>query len=176
MFTQDRPVGWVDGPRPIRPTHNATHGSDAIRKYSDFMLHRRYGVKYFLQEGLKATRVIWKVWSPGPADASDHMGGKSPCSVSQTFFKCESQCLWYKTYRSGKGTREPSEPSLPSFDKGMGQIPMLYLQEEQDYMFTAAQLCTPRFLNVLSYRLEKESREPQIVESNYRAMWQHFEK
>lgn len=53
---------------------------------------------------------------------------------------------------------------------------MLYLQEEQDYMFTAAQLCTPRFLNVLSYRLEKESREPQIVESNYRAMCQHFEK
>lgn len=115
--------------------------------------------------------ISWASWCLWP-----HGGGKSPCSVNQTFFKCESQCLWYKTYRSGKGTREPSEPSLPSFDKGMGQIPMLYLQEEQDYMFTAAQLCTPRFLNVLSYRLEKESREPQIVESNYRAMCQHFEK
>lgn len=42
------------------------------------MLHRRDGVKYLLQEGLKATRVIWKVWSPGPADASDHMGENLP--------------------------------------------------------------------------------------------------
>lgn len=110
---------WVGGPRPV----NVAHGSDAIRKYSDFTLHRHYGVRFFSAgriednmgnlEGL----ISWAGWCIRPH------GGKSPCAVSQTFFKCESQCLWYETYRSGKGAREPSESSLPSFDKGMGKYP-----------------------------------------------------
>ena len=115
MFTLSFRTGqlheWA-GPGLLWQIHNARHGSDAIRKYSDFTLDRHYEI--FSPGRIKDNTglISWAGWCVWP-----HRG-KSHCSANQTFFKCESQCLWYETYQSGKGTRQPSEPSLPRFDKG----------------------------------------------------------
>lgn len=126
MFTLSFKTGqlyeWGGGPRPLRPTHNAAHGSHAVRKYLDFTLHRRYGVRYFLQEGLKTTRVI--SWF-------DLLGWLMPPTTwgeISLFCKPDLLQVWITMsliwdLRSGRGTREPNEPSLPSFDKGTGKYP-----------------------------------------------------
>lgn len=134
--------------------HTTATSLDAIRKYSDDIGSTI--IRLFLQERSKTTRVIWTVWSHSQIRPHGWWWGGSRCSVSQTFFKCESQCLWYEIYRPGKGTREPS---LPAFDKETGKYPNFI---SRGNMITCLQLpsCAYWHFCFLSHQPESESRKP----------------
>lgn len=66
--------------------------------------------------------ISWAGWYLRPHWVSElNALTRSPCSVSQTCFNCESKFFWYEIYWAGNGKEEQGQHHLPRFDRGMGK-------------------------------------------------------
>ena len=102
---------------PIMHTAGSSPGRDVGRHYqiysdSKYARHKQSSERYLLQERSKTTQVIcgvisWARWYLRPHWVSElNALTRSPCSVPQTCFNCESKRFWYEIYWAGKGKEE----------------------------------------------------------------------
>lgn len=90
--------------------------------------------------------ISWACWYLRPHCVSElNALTRSPSSVTQTCFNCESKCFWYEIYWAGKGKEEQGQHSLPSFDRGMEKISKVYVK---DFFFFLNSLPIVTLLNM----------------------------